>query len=628
MTVVKSSTTTSITAPGVITYSYLVTNTGNETLTGISLLDDNVDAQPTGGDATLAPGAFTTYTADYTVTQADIDGGGPVTNNVVASSNEAADAIDDLDIPVTQKPSLTIDKVLTSNDDADGSGTVTLGDELTYTITVTNTGNTTLTNVTISDTKISPNNTSCATVLKGETCTLVGTYTVTSEDVIAGFVINTATGDSNETGPEDDKVETPVECIEPNAGTNGFLTICKGDVLTEAELFAALGDNPDEGGTWSPTLNGTALEAGIYTYTYTVEPEVDCTDSDSSTVQVTVDPCDSYCTYTQGFYGNEGGQACLPDDTTVIDQNRDGIYTSYDLMYSVLASDGNEKVFGNPDGTIYFTLTLDDLETGAIYKMLPGGGKASALKGSATYSIMNTWENVPIVEKGKNKGTIKNVLLSQTMTLYFNIGLGSLGNWELQNVFHTSAKECGSDISELETETFYISQDVINYLLDPANGYNGEADVSTLFELANDALAGEITRKSGISLSDINNAVDAINRGFDGCRVLKTDPYIVYTKETVPKEESALISETTVEIYPIPVASDLNIILNIDYDSKVSAQVFDMTGRLVWTSEVSNVQAGQNQLYYPMDDRIADGNYLLKLVTDKEAIVQMIISKK
>ena len=81
-------------------------------------------------------------------------------------------------------------------------------------------------------------------------------------------------------------------------------------------------------------------------------------------------------------------------------------------------------------------------------------------------------------------------------------------------------------------------------------------------------------------------------------------------------------------VYPVPVASDLNIILNIDYDSKVNAQIFDMTGRLVWTSEVSNVQAGQNQLYYPMDDRIADGNYLLKLVTDKEAIVQMIISKK
>ena len=57
MTVVKSSTTSSVTAADqVITYSYLVTNTGNETLTGISIVDDNVDAQPTGGATTLAPG--------------------------------------------------------------------------------------------------------------------------------------------------------------------------------------------------------------------------------------------------------------------------------------------------------------------------------------------------------------------------------------------------------------------------------------------------------------------------------------------------------------------------------------------------------------------------------------------
>jgi hypothetical protein len=297
-------------------------------------------------------------------------------------------------------------------------------------------------------------------------------------------------------------------------------------------------------------------------------------------------------------------------------------------MYSVLSTDGNSKVFGG-----YFTLTKEDLESGAIYEMLPGGGKASALKGPATYFDENSWKNVPIVEKGKSKGTIKNVLLAQTMTLYFNMGLGSLSNWNLLSVFHTSAKECGSDISELETVTFYISQDVIDYLLDPANGYGGEANVSTLFELANDALAGQIS-KSELPLSDISNAVDAINRGFDGCRVLKTTPYVpLYSKEEVTKEEdiveeSFYISETTVDIYPIPVASELNIDLNINYDSKVSVQIFDMNGRMVWASEPTTVQAGQNQLYYAMDERIADGNYILKVVTDKEVMTKLIISKK
>ena len=44
LTVEKSSATTSLAAPGTVTYSYLVKNTGNVTLTGVSLADDNIDA--------------------------------------------------------------------------------------------------------------------------------------------------------------------------------------------------------------------------------------------------------------------------------------------------------------------------------------------------------------------------------------------------------------------------------------------------------------------------------------------------------------------------------------------------------------------------------------------------------
>ncbi|MBE7652767.1 T9SS type B sorting domain-containing protein [Tenacibaculum finnmarkense] len=45
-----------------------------------------------------------------------------------------------------------------------------------------------------------------------------------------------------------------------NAGENGMLTVCKGTVLTEKQLFDALEGSPDLGGTW--TSNGL-----IYTYT-------------------------------------------------------------------------------------------------------------------------------------------------------------------------------------------------------------------------------------------------------------------------------------------------------------------------------------------------------------------------
>lgn len=70
--------TTALVAGDVINYSYLVTNTGNVTITGISVTETaftgtSTAPTPAGGATTLAPGANTTFTATYTVTQADID---------------------------------------------------------------------------------------------------------------------------------------------------------------------------------------------------------------------------------------------------------------------------------------------------------------------------------------------------------------------------------------------------------------------------------------------------------------------------------------------------------------------------------------------------------------------------
>lgn len=84
LTILKSATIggSAITAPiqvgDIIQYSYLVTNTGNVTLNGVGVTETSFNGlgtapSPTGGATTLAPGAVTTFTATYTVTQADID---------------------------------------------------------------------------------------------------------------------------------------------------------------------------------------------------------------------------------------------------------------------------------------------------------------------------------------------------------------------------------------------------------------------------------------------------------------------------------------------------------------------------------------------------------------------------
>jgi uncharacterized repeat protein (TIGR01451 family) len=116
-------------------------------------------------------------------------------------------------------PSLATDKALTGNADEDGSGNVSVGDTLTYTITVTNTGTANLTDVTVSD-DLTGDSTTCALVPPGGTCVLVTQYVVTAADADAGQIDNVGTGDSDQTGPEDDPETVPV----PDGGVTGAIT--------------------------------------------------------------------------------------------------------------------------------------------------------------------------------------------------------------------------------------------------------------------------------------------------------------------------------------------------------------------------------------------------------------------
>ncbi len=146
MTVDKTSTTTDVTIVGqIVPYNYLLTNTGNVTLTGISLSDDNTDGAPVCGATTLAPAGTTTCTAQHTFTQAEMDAGGNLVNNVTASSNEASDALDSLSIPITQSPSMTVAKSSTTTD------VTAAGQIVPYSYLLTNTGNVTLTGISLSD---------------------------------------------------------------------------------------------------------------------------------------------------------------------------------------------------------------------------------------------------------------------------------------------------------------------------------------------------------------------------------------------------------------------------------------------------------------------------------------------
>lgn len=118
-----------------------------------------------------------------------------------------------------QQVAQTIVKDVLLTDDPDGSGTVTEGDTLTYTVTVTNTGLAALTDVQVSDPELTPGSQSCTSVAIGGTCVLTGTRLVIAADVVAGEIVNTASVESNEIpGPVDSNtLVTPVEEVPPDA---------------------------------------------------------------------------------------------------------------------------------------------------------------------------------------------------------------------------------------------------------------------------------------------------------------------------------------------------------------------------------------------------------------------------
>jgi uncharacterized repeat protein (TIGR01451 family) len=276
LSVEKSSSTTSLSAPETVTYSYLVTNTGNVTLTGISLSDNNDNDDMSCPKTSLAPTETMTCSATHTFTQEELDAGGTLDNTVTASSNEGAGDTDDLSISMTQSPSLNVTKVATE-DSVDSAG-----DVIHYTIKVENTGNQTLTGVSVNDPLLvnldcDPNTegyqTTELTINVNSTLTCVGTYTVTQDDIDNygggdGDIDNTVTAGSEQT-IEDTASDT--------VNINGSITIIKIDNInsgtnfnfsftplgSENTLFI-LDDDDDTDQTYSDSITYSDLAPSFY----------------------------------------------------------------------------------------------------------------------------------------------------------------------------------------------------------------------------------------------------------------------------------------------------------------------------------------------------------------------------
>ncbi|MEP2129959.1 MAG: gliding motility-associated C-terminal domain-containing protein, partial [Algoriphagus sp.] len=224
--------TTYAEAGDVIPYTIVVTNTGNVTLTNVTVTDPLTGFTQNVG--TLAPGESATVTTSYEVTQEDVDNG-EVINTATATGTDpdggetggTATAV----VPGTDNPSLSVDKVATVTTYAEA------GDVIPYTIVVTNTGNETLTNVVVTDPLTGMVET-IPTLEPGQSMTYSTSYTVTQADVANGSITNIASATGTDPDGEDveDEDDAIVEVI-PNPDVQLIKVADKDAVIEVGEVI-------------------------------------------------------------------------------------------------------------------------------------------------------------------------------------------------------------------------------------------------------------------------------------------------------------------------------------------------------------------------------------------------------
>lgn len=285
LSLVKSSTLTGASAAGsTVNYSFLVTNTGNVTVDEIEI--DETAFSGTGTvsaiscpETVLAPGEDTTCTATYTLTQADVDAG-EVTNTAVALGTapggaDVASAESDDELPLPAAPAVTLVK---SVDPATATGA---GDSVTYSFLVTNTGNVTLTNPSVTETAFSGTGdapeVTCPTgpLAPGAAVTCQASYVLTQADVDAGEVTNTATATGTPPGTTPAPVSAP-SSAEVTIASAPALSLVKSSTLEgdavagETVAYTFVVTN-----TGNVTVTDLAIEEGEFSGTGTLS-DIDC----------------------------------------------------------------------------------------------------------------------------------------------------------------------------------------------------------------------------------------------------------------------------------------------------------------------------------------------------------------
>ncbi len=318
-----------------ILYTYTVTNTGDVSLFDVTLTDDKIgvlglsgltDIDEDGQTDDLAVSATATVIGTYTITQDDLDLGF-ITNIADVSGSDLGGqtgglgefftATDTVTVNLIQNTGFTVNKVANLTGDANSDGSINVGDTITYTATIVNTGNVTLTNLTFEDINDSgtPGNMADDITISGLTgitglidadtdmqtddlavgATATATYTYIIQAGQEGDTItNVATVDSDQTGEQtDDATVTVVTTATPSIDLEKLVSI-NGGPNFDADDFA------------TDTSYPVAQRGDTATYTITVENDggtpIDITNATTSSGYTVMDDNKSPSDTSDDFY--------------------------------------------------------------------------------------------------------------------------------------------------------------------------------------------------------------------------------------------------------------------------------------------------------------------------------------
>jgi len=341
--------------------------------------------------------------------------------------------------------------------------------------------------------------------------------------------------------PEDQYIECgEVVDIPYPTGTDG----CGGDVTVYFER--------SDGGAWDdPYPMGQTTTVCFWAVDECLNS------SEEQCIELTTEQCaEEFCTVTQGFYGGDGGDFC------------DGTGTAA-LIESLLEPE--DLVVGDEDD--YMSFTYGD--SPCIIALLPGGGPANTITG------VNTCADHPGIQI--ELGRIHNNLLAQTITLGLNLRLSNgLGNVMMNSdtLLIAESTGCGEEGDEPYGEwTKYVIPQSVYLVL--SQNWTIVPTVYDLYLLANVGLGdGDVGETN---LTDLANAEEKINNGFDQCRfglfqfALPTDNLQKPSGDQQPGG-IADINHVRLNIYPNPFKTVTNINFSLPKSGHVTVDIYSLSG--------------------------------------------------